>query len=320
MKPVRIIENPSEIGAGTRGASLGPGAIRVASSKAQSSFFRNRATQIVADSNHLLFAPADTPNAKYIAGIVGAYERVMSATSSSLQAGELPFLVAGDHSSAGGTIAGIKTAFPEKKLGVVWIDAHADLHSPYTTPSGNVHGMPLATALGLDNTECGVNEISQEEQKHWEELKSVGGITPKIRPEDLVFIAVRDTEEPEDEIIRRHNIRSYSVEEVRKEGPQQVVQWSLEHLHSCDIIYVSFDVDSLDSSISVGTGTPVPNGLLVDEAKALLVGFATDSKICCMEFVEVNPTLDDKGNAMAETAFELLESTVEVLEDERHGN
>jgi arginase len=223
-----------------------------------------------------------------------------------------PLVMAGDHSTAYGTIAGIKKAWPKKRLGVIWIDAHADLHSPFTTPSGNMHGMALAMACGIDNLECKVNDPKGETLDYWEELKNVGGPGPKILPEDIVFIAVRDFEKAENYLINKNNINFIDVEEVKKSSPAVAARKALNMLDHCDLIYVSFDVDSMDSRISSGTGTPVPNGLAVDEARALNEELAKDPKVCAWEICEVNPTLDTE-NRMAESAFEVLEATAKVI-------
>ena len=126
----------------------------------------------------------------------------------------------------------------------------------------------------------------------------------------MIFFGVRDTEKQEDEMMSRLNLRNYSIEEIRSKGIQKCVFESLQILNDCELIYVSFDVDSLDSSISKGTGTPVSNGFTVSEIKKILKYFFMSEKICCFEITEVNPTLDDKGNKMAETAFEILEKTI----------
>jgi arginase len=227
---------------------------------------------------------------------------------------KFPIVLAGDHSTAAGTIMGIKAANPEKRLGVVWIDAHADLHTPYTTPSGNMHGMPLAMVTQLDNKDCQINEPGSETISYWEKIKKIGGDFPKIQPKDIVFISVRDTEEPEDYLIHHYGIKNFSTAEVRELGIEKVAAQALEILAECDQIYISFDVDSLDSSISVGTGTPVPNGLTVEEAINLNAELIKDKRVCCWEIVEVNPTLDTE-NTMAEIAFEVLEITAKSLVD-----
>ena len=312
MRNIKIIEVRSEIGAGTRGASLGIDALKIAALDYMSSFFVNFPSEEVETENKLLYEPVESPFAKRIRGVHRMYERVANAVCETLKGGLFPVVLAGDHSTAGGTIAGIKMARPQSKLGVVWIDAHADLHSPYTTPSGNLHGMPLAASLGEDNLDSQVHQPDAATVELWNKLKSVGGIQPKIAAEDLVFIGLRDFEREEDHIIKKGSIKVITVAELRRKGVENVVRQASLHLSHCDEIYVSFDVDSLDSSISRGTGTPVSNGLREREAEDLLASLMQSHKICCLEVTEVNPTLD-KENLMAEIAFNILQRSVNLL-------
>ena len=151
MKNIKLIEVPSEIGAGTRGASLGIDAIKIAALDFMSSFFIHFPSEKIEVENHLLFEPIQSPYAKRIGGILTMYDRVSKAVNDTFKNNFFPLVISGDHSTAGGTIAGIKFAKPKSRLGVIWIDAHADLHTPYTTPSGNLHGMPLSASIGEDN-------------------------------------------------------------------------------------------------------------------------------------------------------------------------
>lgn len=312
MRNIKIIEVRSEIGAGTRGASLGVEAIRIAALDFMSSFFVNFPSEQVETENKLLYEPVASPYAKRIQGVYTMYERVAKSVSETLKSGLFPLVLSGDHSTSGGTIAGLKMGRPRNRLGVIWIDAHADIHTPYTTPSGNMHGMPLATAIAEDNTDNQVHNPDSATIEFWNKLKNVGKISPKILPEDIVYIALRDFEKEEEAIIKKHNIKVIPVAEVRRKGVENVVRQTLLHLSSCDDIYVSFDVDSLDSSISRGTGTPVSNGLREREAEDLIASFMQNHKICCFEITEVNPTLD-KENLMAEIAFNILQRSVNLL-------
>ncbi len=312
MRNIKIIEVGSEIGAGTRGASLGIDAIKIAALDFMSSFFVNFPSEVVETENRLLYEPVASPYAKRIQGLCTMYERVSKAVSETLKSGLFPLVLAGDHSTSGATIAGIKMAKPKNRLGVIWIDAHADIHTPYTTPSGNMHGMPLTTALGMDNLENQVHNPDAKTIDLWNKLKHIGKIQPKILPEDIVYIALRDFEKEEEFLIKKYNIKVIPVQEVRRKGVENVVRQTLLHLNSCDDIYVSFDVDSLDSSISRGTGTPVSNGLREREAEDLMASFVQNHKICCVELAEVNPTLD-KENLMAEIAFNILQRSVNLL-------
>jgi len=312
MKNIKIIEVPSEIGAGTRGASLGIDAIKIAGLDFMSNFFVHFPSEKVETENKLLFEPIQSPYAKRIHGVFNMYERISKAVSDSIKHNFFPVVLSGDHSNAGGTIAGIKMAKPKSKLGVIWIDAHADLHTPYTTPSGNMHGMPLATAIAEDNLESKVHDIDDVTKKFWNQLKSIGKISQKVLPEDIVFISLRDFEKEEKAIIEKHGIKVIPTSEVRRNGAENVSRKVLRYLSDCTDIYVSFDVDSLDSSISKGTGTPVGNGLREREAEDLISKFMQNRKVCCFEITEVNPTLD-KENLMAEIAFNILQRSVNIL-------
>ena len=306
-KDLVFFVNTSEITAGTRGASLGPGAIMTAVRNKKLTLFNDNPVKYLKEHNYLLDKPTKYKYAKRIDGLVEVYKELNTEISDTLKLGNFPIVLAGDHGSAGGTIAGIKSAFPSKRLGVVWIDAHADMHTPYTTPSGNIHGMPLASALNEDNTPSANNEILGETKELWNKLKNIGGISPKISPQDLVFIAVRDTEEPENAMLDRLGIKNYTVAEVNEKGEKQVLSEIDQRLGECDLIYVSFDVDSMDPELtSHGTGTPVPNGLSIQQAENLLVGLAKLPKLSSIEFVEVNPCLDEKINKMGEVAADLL--------------
>ncbi|BDS13935.1 arginase [Aureispira anguillae] len=314
---IRILEVPSELGAGTRGASLGIGAIKVAALNAGNKYFSKYTSTIIPNENELLFEDSPTQYANYIDGIVKVYNYVSHYVSEEVTYNKrFPIVLAGDHSTAGATITGIKKSNPNKRLGVIWIDAHADLHTPYTTPSGNVHGMPLAVCLGIDNIEHQRNDIPKEIAEHWHRLKHMGDVYPKIEANDLVFIALRDTEEEEDFLTNRLGIRNFAVDEVREKGTTQIVKEVLSYLHNCDMIYISFDVDSMDCHlVSKGTGTPVPHGLSEEEATDLVCGLVADPKTCCLEVTEVNPTLDDKCNTMAETAFRVLDRATNIVKN-----
>jgi arginase len=312
MKNIKLIEVPSEIGAGTRGASLGIDAIKIAALDFMSNFFVHFPSEKLETENRLLFEPIQSPYAKRINGVINMYEKVSKAVCDCIRSNFFPVIISGDHSSAGGTIAGLKMAKPKSKLGVIWIDAHADLHTPYTTPSGNMHGMPLATAIAEDNEEMAVHQLDEKTFKAWEQLKNIGKIAPKVLPEDIVFISLRDFEKEEKHLIDKYEIKVINTNEIRRKGPENVVRSALRYLSDCTDIYVSFDVDCLDSSISKGTGTPVGNGLREREAEDLVSKFMQNRKVCCFEITEVNPTLD-KENLMAEIAFNILQRSVNVL-------
>lgn len=312
MKNIKLIEIPSEIGAGTRGASMGIDAIKIAALDFMSNFFIHFPSEKVETENKLLYEPIESPYAKRIKGIITMYERISKSVCDTVKNNFFPLVLSGDHSSAGATIAGLKMAKPKSKLGVIWIDAHADLHTPYTTPSGNMHGMPLALSINEDNLECATHEIDASTKNSWNTLKNIGKIAPKVLPEDIVFISLRDFEKEEKNIIDKYGIKVVTTNEFRRKGAENVVRSVMRYLSDCTDIYVSFDVDSLDSAISKGTGTPVNNGLREREAEDLISKLMQVRKICCFEITEVNPTLD-KENLMAEIAFNILQRSANVL-------
>lgn len=315
MRELRIIEVKSEIGAGTRGSGLGPDAIKTAALDFGSRYFKRYNSIEVPNENHLLLESAGNPFAKRISGVLTMVERISDEVSKVLRNDEFPIMLAGDHSCSIGAVSGIRKAFPKSRIGLIWIDAHADIHSPYTSPSGNLHGMPLAVLLDEDNLESKINKPDQETLNYWYQLKNVCNIAPKLRYEDLVYIAMRDFEPAESNLLKRNKVKSFSTAEIRKRGVERVAIDALTYLDSCEMIYVSFDVDALDPSISRGTGTPVSNGISGKEAGNLLSRLMANSKICGFDIVEVNPTLD-RENKMAENAFEiLLKATNSLIND-----
>lgn len=315
IKPIKLIEVKSEIGAGTRGASMGVDAIKIAALDFGSNFFKKFKSVEVQNENQLLLEPVVHDYAKRIKGIFTLNERIANEIKKTLLSDEVPIVLAGDHSSALGTISGIKMAYPNKRVGVIWIDAHADIHSPYTTPSGNMHGMPIACVLGEDNKDRQQNKPDDETIEYWEKLKNLGGICPKIHYNDLVYIALRDFEPQEEYLIKKNKVRIFNLQEIRKKAVERVAIESLNYLDHCDIIYVSFDVDSMDSRISSGTGTPVPNGITEKEAGNLIYYIMRSKKIVCFEMMEINPTLDSR-NLMAENAFEILQKATNQLSND----
>jgi arginase len=305
---IKIIKNRSDIGAGTRGSDMGIDAIEIAAINQNNDYFHKHLFQDVATHNQSIYHKNKHDFAKRIEYVVEQCQRVADAVSENLIAGYFPIVLSGDHSSALGTMSGIKAANPDKKIGVIWIDAHADIHSPYTSPSGNIHGMPLAAAMGLDNLDCKVNEPDAITIGHWENMKNIGVNGAKLTPEHLIYFGVRDFEAAEKMAIETNNIRLIRVEELRYRGLDICVKEAIGKLLNCDLIYISFDVDSMDcDNISYGTGTPVPHGLLPDEVMRIFDILLATKKVCCIEFTEINPLLDNKGNKMAETAFQVLD-------------
>ena len=258
-------------------------------------------------------AGAATPHARHIEAIARVMADAADLVAAALRQGLFPIVLAGDHSTAAATIAGIRRAHPNERLGVIWIDAHADIHSPFTTPSGNMHGMPLAIAAAHDNLTEAINDPDDVTRRLWRQLQELGGSQgPAFDLGDLIYIAVRDTEPAEDVTLASKSIPVIRTEQVRREGPDAAARRCLEYLADVDRIYVSFDVDALDSTICKGTGTPVPGGLWPDEAEAILRRLLADPRVCCWEICEINPHLDTL-NTLAEVSLGIFNGGLEEL-------
>lgn len=312
---LKLIKNRSDIGAGTRGSDMGVDAIEIAAINQENDFFNRYRFVDVPTHNESVYDKVRNSFAKRIGHVHEQCERVCKTVHATIQEGFFPLVLSGDHSSALGTISGIKAAYPDQTLGVVWIDAHADLHSPYTSPSGNIHGMPLAAALADDNLVNQINRLTDDTDMHWEAMKRIGTPDPKVLGPHVVYFGVRDTEPPEDAQMVRLKMRNYTVPEVRYRGLEVSCREAIERLADCDLIYLSFDVDSMDCDmVSRGTGTPVEKGFDPLEIMQILHLFVQTKKVVCLELVEINPLLDTKGNKMAETAFAILDDFVKALQ------
>jgi len=316
MKSIRIIKNRSDVGAGTRGSDMGVDAIEIAAINQENTYFNNYKYEDVNTENESVYNKVNNSFAKRIDSVLQQCKRVANHVKVNLQEKRFPIVLSGDHSAALGTISGVKAAYPKQRVGVVWIDAHADIHSPYSSPSGNIHGMPLAAALAEDNLEYEINDVSRHTADLWDRMKNIAIPGTKLLADDLVYFGVRDTEKPEDAQIEKLGIKNYKVAEIRYRGLQTCVEEAIDRLSNCDVIYISFDVDSMDCDlISYGTGTPVPKGFDQYEVISIFNQFIETKKVVCVEFVEVNPLLDLKGNKMAETAFEVLDAITTTIID-----
>ena len=312
---IELIKNRSDIGAGTRGADMGIDAMEIAAINNGDDYFNRHPYVDVKTHNETIYDKFTSTFAKRIEHVYQQCDRVCTAVSNSLKQGYFPIVLSGDHSSALGTISGIKKANPRATVGVIWLDAHADIHSPHTSPSGNVHGMPLAAALQQDNLENKLNEVEVDAAWYWEKMKTLGDKQPKLKADHLIYLGLRDYEAAEINLINALQITHFTVPEVRAIGIEKTVQQCLEKLKGCDVLYISFDVDSMDcDEISYGTGTPVPTGFHADEIIRLFDAFMASKKVSCIEFAEINPLLDNKGNRMAETAFQVLAHVSRQLE------
>lgn len=314
-----LIEVDSELGAGTRGQSMGTAALREAAIQKQAA--RMHAENGVLSMDSLRVQTENWADAlehkhqyaKYIDRLYQVLSRTSDLVAQTLQAGLFPIVLGGDHSTAAGTIAGIKKAFPTHRLGVVWIDAHADIHSPYTTPSGNMHGMPVAIATATDNLAKQINNLDSETSELWRLCQGLGlSDGANLNIDDLVYVAVRDTEEAEDHLIETGKILNMTTEQVRTLGADVVAQRCLEKLEGVDLIYVTFDVDSIDSTICMGTGTPAPNGIFIKEALLLNETLVKDPRVCCWEICEINPLLDTLST-IVENSLGIFEKVVEAI-------
>lgn len=312
---IKLIKNRSDIGAGTRGADLGIDALEIAAINTGNDYFNRYSFVDVPTSNETIYHKNTNTFAKRIEHVAEQCERVAAAVQASLVAGNFPVVLSGDHSSALGTISGIKAAFPQKKLGVIWIDAHADMHSPHTSPSGNIHGMPLAAALADDNLECQINQPEPNTVDQWQRMKNIGIPGAKLEPQHLIYFGLRDFESAEASLLERNHTTIFTVQQVREKGIAACVEMTRSLLQACDGVYISFDVDSMDcDTVSMGTGTPVAEGFAPEETTELLMQLVTTLPINCLEIAEINPLLDNKGNRMAEVAFGILSTVTVMLE------
>ncbi|MFN5987681.1 MAG: arginase [Chitinophagaceae bacterium] len=311
---IKLIKNRSDIGAGTRGSDMGIDALEIAAINSGNDYFNRHAYEDVETHNETIYQKNTNNFAKRIEHVVQQCERVAKAVSSNLIVGNYPIVLSGDHSSALGTISGLKSANPQGRIGVIWLDAHTDIHSPFTSPSGNIHGMPLAAALGLDNLQYQINQPDEATLLQWYKMKKICIDGPKILHKDLIYFGIRDYEEAEEKVINDQKIKFFKVEELRFKGLENCVQEAIQLLSNCDLIYISFDVDSMDCDrISYGTGTPVPAGFNPEEVIQIIQLLQATGKVKCIELTEINPLLDNKGNKMAETAFEVLDKVSNTI-------
>ena len=311
MNPIKIIKNRSDIGAGTRGSDMGIDAIEIAAINTENDFFNIYPYIDIQTHNETIYNKNKNTFAKRINFVCEQCERLREGVKKELQKGFFPLILSGDHSSALGSISGIQKANPDKEIGVIWLDAHADIHTPYSTPSGNIHGMPLAAALSIDNKEFSKNKVSDSTENNWLRMKNMGDKVPLIKPENLIYFGVRDTEKEEDQIIQSKKIKNFSVNDFRNLGLKSCIDQTIDQFVSTDLIYISFDIDALDCDLlSRGTGTPVSKGFLTEEIISIIKEVKDTGKLVALEICEINPLLDNKGNQMADSAFEIISSVL----------
>lgn len=294
-KIIDIIGFPIDLGAGRRGVDMGPSALRIAhlQQKIESLGYNVHDSGDVA-IEIMEMQEVENPKLKYLHEILRASEELAEKVEHSLSDGHFPLCIGGDHSMALGTIAGIAAHCKknDRKLGVIWIDAHTDMNTDKTTPSGNIHGMPLSASMGYGH----------------ETLVSLHGLAPKVQPENVVVIGARSIDNTEKEIIRKSGAQVFTMAEVDRIGIHRIASRVLKKFkNQVDHLHVSFDVDGLDPALAPGVGTPVMGGLSYREAHTLMETIAECNCMSSFEISEVNPILDMR-NQSADIAVELTAS------------
>ncbi len=294
---VELIGVPLDLGAGRRGVDMGPSAIRIAGIAEKLTRIGH---EVIDEGDIGIVIPEvqkiENPKLKYLPEISKAVDHLARAVQRILAQDHFPLVLGGDHSIAIGTISGVAAHLRQqnRSLGVIWIDAHGDMNTPETTPSGNIHGMPFAACLG----------------KGAPELTGIAGDFPKIKPQDSVLVGVRDLDPKEMELVRESGITVYTMEDIDRRGMFDVMVEAVEVATSyTDALHVSLDMDALDPQVAPGVGTPVRGGLTYREAHTAMEIIARSEKLYSMEVVEVNPILDVR-NATAEVAAELVLSAL----------
>jgi arginase len=292
-RPIRVIGVPLDMGASRRGVDMGPSAMRVAGLEAQ----LEKLGHVVTDGGNIRVEIAETQtsgnkSAHYLKEITETCTRTAEAVVKTLEEGMTPLVLGGDHSLAAGSISGVAEFYRRRgqKIGVIWIDAHSDINTPQTSPSGNVHGMPLAALLGLGP----------------EPLGNIFGYAPKIAAENTVLVGVRDIDAAERENIRRAGVTEvYTMRDIDERGMRAVMEEALRTAGNGTAGYhVSLDMDWIDPEDAPGVGTPVRGGATYREAHLAMEILADHDRLLSFEIVEVNPILDEH-NRTADLAVEL---------------
>ncbi|MCB0721997.1 MAG: arginase [Ignavibacteriae bacterium] len=284
-KKIGMIGFPVELGADNKGVDLGPTILRYTDIKDKLKKLGYR----VDDFGDIKIGKRDdlkilNKNLKYLNEIKVASEQLSKQVYNMMSKNYLPLILGGDHTTAIGSIAGISKYLKEKKkkLGVIWIDAHADMNSERTTPSGNIHGMPLAVSLGIGN----------------KELTNIDGFAPKVDMKHIAMIGIRDLDKGEATRIKRDKPIVYTMSDVDKMGIHEVMERVIAALYrKVDHIHVSFDIDAMDPFIAPGTGTPVPGGFDYREGQLLMETLYARGCMDSLDMVEVNTRLDDRNKS-----------------------
>lgn len=291
MKKISIIGVPMDLGQTRRGVDMGPSAIRYAGVVER----LENLNYEVEDMGDIEIGraervPNSESNLKNLKAVAEGSEKLAAAVTEVIESGDFPLVLGGDHSIAIGTLAGVAKHY--KNLGVIWYDAHGDLNTADTSPSGNIHGMPLAASMGLGHPA----------------LTEIAGYSPKVRPENIIIIGARSLDDGEKELIREKGIKVYTMHEIDRLGMTRVMEETIAYLKEhTDGVHLSLDLDGLDPHDAPGVGTPVIGGISYRESHLAMEMLAEAEIITSAEFVEVNPILDEK-NKTATVAVALMGS------------
>jgi arginase len=287
-KIIDIIGVPIDLGQSRRGVDMGPSALRYANLDDR----LRRLSYTVEDHGNLNLPVRDmlppTGGLDFLPAVVQAGEAVYQSGRAAIAEGRLPLFLGGDHSIAVGTIGGVTA---DGLSGLVWVDAHGDFNTPQTSPTGNLHGMPLAALMGLGAPE----------------LVNLGRPGPKLTHPDVILIGVRDLDPDEKILLKESRLKIYTMREIDARGIAAVANEAMQRLSHCPRLHISLDMDSLDPAEAPGVGTPVPGGLTYREAHLLMEIIADCSCVGSIDVVEINPILDQR-NHTAKIAVELLTS------------
>jgi arginase len=296
-RPIHIIGVPLDLGGNRRGTDMGPSAFRIAGLAEQLSALG----RLVIDKGDIATpipeakGPGDSRK-RYVRDIARVCQKLYQIVLGSLDEGATPIVLGGDHSLAAGSVAAAATWLrkTDRRLGLIWVDAHGDMNTPLTSESGNVHGMPLASLLGPEPAE----------------LARIGGEVPAVAAEQTVLVGIRNLDEVEKKLVKASSVHVFTMKEVDRLGIAQVMERAIE-LAGNDTggIHVSFDMDVCDPSIAPGVGTSVKGGLDYREAHVVMEMVAESGKLTSLDLVEVNPTLDIR-NTTAVLATELALSAM----------
>ena len=294
-KTIQIINVPLDLGASRRGTDAGPSAFRIAG---LTSALTKMGLQVEAEIDiavpFMETRETTTLQARFKKEILGVCTELAKDTMQVLDNQNFPLVIGGDHSIAMGTISGVAAHFKKKqqKIGVIWFDAHGDMNVPESSPSGNVHGMPLAHLLGYGD----------------KDLSSIQGVSPALDPSNVVLIGLRDIDPDERDFINRSGVTAFTMRDIDQLGMSEVVRRALEVVNNGTAgFHISFDLDGCDPQVIPGTGTVVQGGVNFREAHLLLEECASNGRMTSMEVVELNPFLD-QGNTSAERAVGFIQS------------